>query len=193
MKTSLKLNSKTSLRALESKARQASLLSQLPSSSSDEKKKTENRKAKKNRSTTVTPLERSLRSIVASLKAHLAKDLSIVVTQPSKGASCVKIIQIYNQAEMMRQKEEEILRRQLAKENGTGYTGNSFKAKPVVTYAFYSSSFDNTKLGSVAIYCSDVLTRLFMIRKNGTLFGFPVISAEIENGLRPFIDVKVRA
>lgn len=65
--------------------------------------------------------------------------------------------------------------------------------KPLISYAFYPGTYFPSRLGSVAIYADNVTSILAQIRASKSLFGIPVIEARLEQGRRPFIDVRFAA
>lgn len=119
---------------------------------------------------------------INGLFQRFAKDAaeSIVVTKEkgTKGGSCRGIINIF--------RADDLRREQLERE---AEKPKRFKAYPMERYAFYPDSYDETRLGSVAIYGEDVMKRYFAIKKSGVLFGHAVRKVSIEWGVRPFIDV----
>ena len=58
-------------------------------------------------------------------------------------------------------------------------------------FAFYPSTALPSRLGSVAIYTTEISSVLSGIRMTKSLFGFKVAKAKIEQGRRPFIDVTI--
>ena len=67
----------------------------------------------------------------------------------------------------------------------------SYPDTPKITYAFYPSTALPSRLGSVAIYTTEISSVLSGIRMTKSLFGFKVAKANIEQGRRPFIDVTI--
>ena len=67
----------------------------------------------------------------------------------------------------------------------------SFKAVPVVSYAFYTDTFRPSRIGSVAIYGDKAFNLGLNLKKRGFFFGRKILSANVEQGLRPFVDVKL--
>ena len=94
---------------------------------------------------------------------------------PSKGSTfCKGMINIYRAEDRQRKEADK-----------------SFKAIPVVSYAFYTDIFFPSRIGSVAIYGENAFNRCFILKKRGFFFGKKIISANVEYGLRPFVGVKL--
>ena len=122
-------------------------------------------------------IEQEITAIFNGMATTLKEGLVAEKTRPSKGASfCKGIINIF--------KAEDFHRKNADK---------SFKAIPVVSYAFYTDTFRPSRIGSVAIYGENAFNRCFILKKREFLFGRKIISAEVEYGLRPFVDVKLVA
>ena len=187
MKTNLKLNSNTPLRALASKARKAAAIAvaERIEKSCGTKKRTVRE---------IPEIDRDIRSIFLALNSRTAENITAVLDKPAQSSSCKWIIHIYDRSDLCRQKEEEASYREL-RNNGSdrAHLVKPYRAKPTVTYAFYPKASDNAKLGSVAIYGENADSRRKLILKLGTLFGHRVIRANIEMGRRPFVDVKLRS
>lgn len=182
MKTNLKLNSNTPLQALASKARKAAAIATV--------ERIEKSCGVKKRTVREIPeIDRDIRSIFFALNSRTAENSTAVFDKPAQGSSCKGIIHIYDRSDLCRQRDEETSYREL-RNNGFDHP---HRAKPTVTYAFYPKASDHTKLGSVAIYGENADSRRKLILKIGTLFGHRVISANIEMGRRPFVDVKLRS
>ncbi len=64
---------------------------------------------------------------------------------------------------------------------------------PRIIYVLYPSAIAPDELGSIAIYCERVSVQYEMLKCRGVLFGHRVKSVSLEMGLRPFVDVKLRA
>lgn len=187
MKTNLKLNSNTPLQALASKARKAAAIATV--------ERIEKSCGVKKRAVREIPeIDRDIRSIFLALNSRAAENSVAVMEKPAQGSSCKGIIHIYDRSDLCRQRDEEASYREL-RNNGSDHPHHAkpYRAKPTVTYAFYPKASDHTKLGSVAIYGENADSRRKLILKIGTLFGHRVISANIEMGRRPFVDVKLRS
>lgn len=111
-------------------------------------------------------IEREIRSIYDALSAAYAKGADIRIEYP-KQSSCKAMIRVY-----------------------AGKGDPTLPAAPVESYALYPDTHDQTRIGSVAIYGADADLRRALIRKRGTLFGHRVARATVEQGRRPFVDVK---
>ena len=192
MKTNSKLNALTSLQTAETMARKAVTAAE---AARKERKATAPAVAKKDRKkkTQQSPtLEKEIRSIFNTMSSEASQTTKAVMAQPAKGAYCKGMIMVYTVDDLMRQKEEETEYNELLKQGADKRDlPKPYKAKPHVTYAFYPSTLDATRLGSVAVYGNDALSMLLMIRKSGSLFGHRVIQAKLEIGIRPFVDVKL--
>lgn len=160
----LNLIHQLSLKALKARAIKAAA-SVAISSKKDTPKSTKVKTKKK------PSIEREIRSIFHALSSKAEKNQIVIIEQPIKGASRKATISIYNRDDLSKQR----------------------RPLPITMYAFYSHTFDDEKLGSVAIYGSDVSIQRNLILRNGFLFGHRVISANLEMGRRLFIDVQLAA
>lgn len=176
-----------SLKALEAKARKAAATAAIAS-------KNRTPKVTKVKTKKIPLIEREINSIFRSLCSTSSDNQVVMMDQANKGTSRKAIISIYNRDDLSRQKEEEAAYRKLHSE-GENRNGlrKPYKAFPVLMYVFYPHTLDEKKLGSVAIYGSDVSVLLSVILKKGSLFGHHVVSANLEMGRRLFIDVKLAA
>lgn len=128
-----------------------------------------------NNSRNFNSIEKEISEIFNSISSTLNEGLAVKKVKPAKGATyCKGMIKIYNKEELKREEKE-------------GYP----KAKAVESYSFYASTFKPTKIGSVAIYGENAFNRCVGINKSGFLFGRRVVSANMEQGLRPFVDVQL--
>jgi hypothetical protein len=105
-------------------------------------------------------IETEIQSIFRMLCSSVADNAVVKMEKPAQYSTCKGLISIYKQGMLLQ-----------------------------TMYAFYSSSQYPTKLGSVAIYGSDVATYQQRILKRGTLFGYQVVRATLEMGRREFLDV----
>lgn len=121
-------------------------------------------------------IENQINSIFELLKAKAPEGCKAVKERPGKWASSRGAVSLYKEADLQRQKSE---------------TG--FKARPTEMYVFYPGIYDPERLGSVAIYGGDATTRCRLIKATRSLFGIPVRKAEVEWGLRPYVDVTFAA
>ncbi|MDE6443760.1 MAG: hypothetical protein K2K64_04985 [Muribaculaceae bacterium] len=117
-------------------------------------------------------------SSIFRILSTTASDNSVVVRErPSKTATfCKGIISVFDRNDIRRQEEDK-----------------TFRATPIVRYAFYPDTYNPSRIGSIAIYGENAHTLCAIIRKQRAIFGQSVISVSIEKGLRPFIDVRLRA
>ena len=117
----------------------------------------------------------SIESVINAIENNLASNapagLSVERKKSGKGQSCKAVISIF------------------AEEKPSGED----KRKPLISYAFYHGTYFPSRLGSVAIYADKLTSVLAQIRKGKSLFGIPVIEARLEQGRRPFIDVRFAA
>ena len=120
-------------------------------------------------------LESEINSIFRILSATVDDSYVVKKERPRKGAACKGVICLYLRSDLREQEE------------------TNRKAKPVASYAFYGSTYNPTRLGSVAVYGRDVMPLYTMIRRNRTFFGHRVVAASIEEGLRPYLDVRFAA
>ena len=120
-------------------------------------------------------IEQEITAIFNGIATSLEEGLVAEKSRPSKGSSfCKGMINIYKAEDFQRKKADK-----------------SFKAIPVVSYAFYTDTFRPSRIGSVAIYGEKAVNRCFILKQRGFLFGRKIISAKVEYGLRPFVDVKL--
>ncbi len=182
MNTNLKLNTSLSFKAIEAKARKASAFAAAHPAPIAER--TASREAASSRQAQAVgrtavierthrpftqklpAIEREIRSIYHALCAASPKTATIRIEYP-KQASCKAMIRVYD-----------------------GDGADTLPKSPLETYALYTAAYDQTRIGSVAIYGAAAGTRRALIRKRGTLFGHRVVSATVEQGRRPFVDVK---
>ena len=123
----------------------------------------------------VGSIEQEITAIFNGIEANLKEGLAVEKTRPSKGSTfCKGEIQVFMAEDLRRMKEDTV-----------------FKAKPLERYAFYADTLRPSRIGSVAIYGENAFNRCLILNKRGLLFGRKIISAKVEQGLRPFIDVKL--
>lgn len=105
-----------------------------------------------------------------------ASDGTVVIKEKGrKGSGCIGTISVLNRDDKQRQEAD------------AGY-----KATPIVQYAFYPDTYFPSRIGSVAIYGNDASALCGRLKHQRTLFGMKIISAVLEYGKRPFVDVRVR-
>ena len=120
-------------------------------------------------------IEQEITAIFNVIATNLKEGLVAEKRPPSKGSTfCKGMINIYRAEDLQRKEADK-----------------SFKAIPVVSYAFYTDIFFPSRIGSVAIYGENAFNRCFILKKRGFFFGKKIISANVEYGLRPFVDVKL--
>jgi hypothetical protein len=177
MKTNLKLNNSLSLKALEVQARKAAAIAAIkpqvvpaPAATIAHKVAVASAPARDSRKATpqrAQTIESEIRSIFRMLSVATAEDTIVKMDKLSPGTSCKGLIGIYGR-DAVNEKLPDLLR---------------------VRYAFYASTRNPSKLGSVAIYCDDVASYLTRIQQQGALFGHRIANATIAIGRRRFIDV----
>ena len=122
-------------------------------------------------------IEQEITAIFNGIEANLKEGFKAEKTRPAKGSTfCKGVINIYK-AEDLKQQEE----------------NKSKKAKPIESYTFYADTYKPGRLGSVAIYGEKAFNRCLTLKKRGFFFGRKIVSAKVEQGLRPFVDVKLVA
>ena len=122
-------------------------------------------------------IEQEITAIFNGIEANLKEGLVAEKTHPSKGSTfCKGMVNIYKAEDLKRKKEN-----------------HSSKAMPVISYAFYPDTFRPSRIGSVAIYGENAFNRCLTLKKRGFFFGRKIVSAKVEQGLRPFVDVKLVA
>ena len=126
---------------------------------------------------TFSSIEQEITAIFNRMEASLNEDLVVEKTRPSKGSTfCKGIVNVYKASDLQKKKENK-----------------SRKPEPIVSYAFYPDSFKPSRIGSVAIYGDKAFNRCLLLSKRGFLFGRKIVSAKVEQGRRPFVDVKLVA
>ena len=120
-------------------------------------------------------IEQEITAIFNGIEAILKEGLVAEKTRPAKGSTfCKGEIKVFIAEDLRRMEEDK-----------------SFKAKPLERYAFYADTLRPSRVGSVAIYGDNAFNRCLILNKRGFLFGRKIISAKVEQGLRPFVDVKL--
>ena len=135
-----------------------------------------------------TTIENQINSIFRLISRTAAETTVVVKERPAKGASGKGIISVYR-IEDLREDEKSSVRCSFDGEV-CAILAKPFKARPVESYVFYSSVYDDSRLGSVAIYGADAATRCMMINRVRSFFGIMIKEASLEMGRRPFVDVK---
>lgn len=216
MKTNLKLNTTLTLRALEAQARRAAAIAavtpslpmtapQAPSTAHESVVTTPSFKAPSrpkphrpakdgaSRRKNADPVTRQVKQLCHAISAEVTETQLVNIETPKDGASCRAIVRVFSREDIDRQHEEEALYRQLiARGKQPAELTKPRKAAPVVMYAIYPSAFDPAKVGSVAIYADDAPMRRKLLLTRRHFFGLPIISATIEMGRRPFVDVRLK-
>lgn len=147
--------------------------------------------AKNSRRRTTDIIDREITSLYNLISSKAGEGTIVVKEKVPAGMACRGKVSVYNIADLQRQEAESAeFKHRLA----LGYSRNElpkpFKAVPAVSYAFYPSATDGTKLGSVAIYGGGAEARAMSIAAIGHLFGHIVKAVSVEWGVRQFVDVK---
>lgn len=132
----------------------------------------------KQNSQTTTPhaysVEQEITKIFKIISANLKDGLVAERSKPSKGSSfCKGFVNIYEASELK--------------------SKNPCNTAPVESYAFYTDGRQPARISSVAIYGKKAFIRCLLLNLKGHLFGRKIISATVEQGRRPFVDVKLAA
>lgn len=189
MKKNLKLNSNISLQALEAKALKAAAIA--AEEAKTQKSQQIAQKEKKNfRKRQQPEIDREISSIFRSLQSTVSETESVMLDRPRKGLLCKAVISVYRKSDLIRQEEEEeILKRSVSAGQDRKNLPKPFRATPKVRYAFYPSTLEPNKLGSVAIYDENSSSVKARIVKSGYLFGHRVVRVSLEMGRSPYVDV----
>ena len=122
-------------------------------------------------------IEQEITAIFNGIEANLKEGLVAEKTHPSNGSTfCKGMVNVYKAEDYKRKKENQ-----------------TSKPIPVISYAFYQDTYRPSRIGSVAIYGDKAFNRCLNLNKRGFLFGRKIVSAKVEQGLRPFVDVKLVA
>lgn len=139
-------------------------------------------------------IEQEIATIFNYLSAAISYGCVAVKEKAVKGGCCKGIISVYSKRELVRQRNEEAeYRESLNRAFSRATLEKPFKAMPEIRYPFYPSTYDDRRLGSVAIYGKEATGNYLSISRREHLFGYRVIEARIEQGKRPFVDVKLAA
>ena len=122
-------------------------------------------------------IEQEINAIYNGIEANLKEGFKAEKTHPTRNSTfCLGMINIYK-AEDLKQQEED----------------KAKKAMPIESYAFYADTYKPGRLGSVAIYGEKAFNRCLILNKRGLFFGRKIVNAKVEQGVRPFVDVKLVA
>ena len=120
-------------------------------------------------------IEQEITAIFNGIEGSLKEGLTAEKTPPTKGSTyCKGEIKVYKTEDLHRMKKDK-----------------SFRAQPLERYTFYSDTLRPSRIGSVAIYGEKAFNRCLILNKRRFLFGRKIMSAKVEQGLRPFVDVKL--
>lgn len=118
-------------------------------------------------------IEKEIESIRRSICANVEEGVKVVNEKvPRSNTFCKAVIAIYKVADYRSLSEGSTL-------------------QPLERFYFYPATLRNDRLGSVAIYGNDVISRYGWLTKGQTFYGSKILGASIENGARPFIDIKL--
>lgn len=120
-------------------------------------------------------IDREISDICRILTVSSGKTLMVVRENPAKGSSCKGMITIFSRFDFLRQEEMAV------------------SPMPIARYAFYPDTLDSTRLGSVAIYSTNVERMWLNLKNQTTLFGHPILDVRIKIGRNPFVDVRFKA
>ena len=119
-------------------------------------------------------IEKSISNIFDFLVANTSENSVVVKEKLLRWSSSAGIISIYPASDYKK----------------VGAKDSKGCSRATATFAFYPSIYDNTKLGSVAIYGTDVRAYLESLKKTTSMFGYPIKEVRAEMGMRLFVDVK---
>lgn len=129
----------------------------------------------KNFKNSANSIQNEINSIFNSLKANLEEGLVVEKDHRFKSSSfCKGKINVFDQKDFLKMKED-----------------RNYRVTPIESYTFYEDTIKPARIGSVAIYGDNAYNRCLLIKKRGYLFGRRIISARVEMGRRPFVDVKL--
>ena len=146
-------------------------------------------KAKKKAAPQLPLIERQIRSIATQLQAVCGKSMTIVREQPSTGSSCAGMVAMFDSAALAAFEQEKKEFARLLKTGQADPRLRPVQPAAIERYAFYATSLDSTRLGSVAIYGPNAVQRLLKIKRDASFFGHRMASAKVELGRRPFVDI----
>lgn len=119
-------------------------------------------------------IEQQIQIIFGDIVSKLPHHLEARRAKPAKGSSlCKGIIQIFHKDEFRKASAEKR------------------KCYPRTTYAFYVKNFQEFQLESVAIYGEGIPAIYYTLVRRGILFGYRIVSLQLNVGLHPFLDVKL--
>lgn len=119
-------------------------------------------------------IEQEIKTVFNNLERDLDKGFIAELSHPTRGASfCKAIINIYKLGDHSQRIRDK-----------------TFKAVPVESYAFYPSTYNPERIGSVAIYGTNSTRYCQHLEKRRILFGRRIANVSVELGRRPFVDVK---
>lgn len=118
-------------------------------------------------------IEQEISNIFQYLTLYAGENMLVERENVKKGMSCKGAIAI---------------KHRVIKQNADGE--QTVDKVLVSRYAFYPSTYYPSRLGSVAIYGGNPVGLCGQMRRSGTLFGHSIMSARVEYGRRPFLDVR---
>lgn len=115
-------------------------------------------------------IECEINSIYRALVADTDESLVVVKEKPKRGEASKGVINIFVKDENRSRTESRT---------------------PLVKYVFYPSTLFPGRLGSVAIYGQEAVKVFGKLKTQGHLYGRRYLNLELEQGRRPYVDVKV--
>lgn len=137
-------------------------------------------------------IEQEINTIFELMTAKSGHHQVIRKEKVARESACKGIINVYSHIDLLRESEETAAYREAKSSGSASFYKKPFVARPKVKYAFYTDTYDQNRIGSVAIYADNVSALYGMLRKNGFLFGHAISGLSIEMGRRPFLDVTLR-
>lgn len=122
---------------------------------------------------TPVTIEQEINNIFQLLTNNADENIEVKSEKIKRGSSCRGLIKISNRYAESNQDGKECVKNAM-----------------IIQYAFYPSTFHPTRLGSVAIYCSNAAVLCSRLQKQSALFGHRILSVKLEWGRRPFVDVR---
>lgn len=146
------------------------------------------RNQKNQKNSSANSLEQEIENIYKVLVATAAEGSVVRKEKVERGKMAKGYISIFQKIDLKREQEEAEAYAE-AKRNGDPLAGKPFVARPKLKYAFYPSTYDDRKIGSVAIYGEEATQHYWQLRKRDILFSHRIRNISLEMGLRPFVNV----
>lgn len=151
----------------------------------------EAKKTKKTKQQTKSQFQIQIKAFRNALTDARSQEL-FVIREESKPGERKAIFTVYRAADLELQRQEEAEYRKaksMAKHDETAR--KPFRAQFVEMYVLYPMTGNRNALGSVAIYGEGAAARCVSLKKAGYLFGHRIVTATVESGRRPFVDVYI--